>query len=338
MSRESKVLSPVRFLNPRRREGIHKYQVTMALESAAKAVWSRIGDTWCRVLHDQPTWPIHGYYGCRICSRKRRIPWSPANMQSGAALFLLALLSLAPGLMGAPGETVESQTMTVDSLGQSQALSRYLSRAENGDPWSRPNAVLLEIDACLPKLAEQGHFQAVRDWVQKSPEQEGPEYQGMHIDGDATVKQQVIARYLTAEQSAAAMPASSLAVTPANYKFRYAGSSGGRPFYVFHITPRKKRPGLIEGELWIDGATGIAVHESGYLVKKPSVFIRKLKIIRDVSLRDGAPYLRTTQVEIDVRVIGRAEMTILERPCAQQPAIVAVQGSGSNENRCFPGQ
>ena len=148
------------------------------------------------------------------------------------------------------------------------------------------------------------------------------------------VKQQVIARYLTAEKEAAAMPASSVAVTPANYKFRYLASSGGTPVYAFQITPRHKRTGLIKGELWIDGATGLAVHEAGYLVKKPSIFIRRLKITRDVSLSDGVPYLRTTHLDIDVRFAGRAELTIIESPCVQPlSTIIAAQESMATKDR-----
>ena len=206
-------------------------------------------------------------------------------------------------------------TMSVDSPAPSRALALYFARlasAAQGDPWSAPNGAMLEIDAYLPKLGEEGHLRAIRAWA----ENKTPEYQVIHLDGDASVKKQVIARYLNAEQEAAAMPASSLALTPANYKFRYVGASSGTPVYVFRITPRKKRSGLINGELWIDGATGLLIHEAGYLVKKPSIFIRHLKIIRDVRLQDGAPYIRTTQIEVDARFVGRAELTITESPCA----------------------
>jgi hypothetical protein len=91
--------------------------------------------------------------------------------------------------------------------------------------------------------------------------------------------------------------------------------SNGTSVYVFHISPRKKRSGLIDGELWIDGATGQLIHEAGYLVKRPSIFIRRFKIVRDVRLQDGTPYIRTTQIEIDARFEGRAELTITESPC-----------------------
>jgi hypothetical protein len=216
-------------------------------------------------------------------------------------------------------------TMTVDPPAPGRALALYLASAARGDPWSAPNGAMLEIDAYLPRLGEEGHLRAIRAWA----ENKTPEYQVIDLDGDASVKKQVIARYLNAEQQAAAIPASSLALTPANYKFRYVGASSGTPVYVFRITPRKKRSGLINGELWIDGATGLLIHEAGYLVKKPSIFIRHFKIIRDVRLQDGAPHIRTTQIEIDARFVGRAELTITESPCTcERSGGVRTQESG----------
>jgi hypothetical protein len=220
------------------------------------------------------------------------------------------------------------ETMLVDPPAQSRALALYLAGTAQGDPWSAPNGAMLEIDAYLPRLKEEGHLRAIRAWA----ESKTPEYQVLHLDGDASVKQQVIARYLNAEQQAAAMPAASLALTPANYKFRYVGSSSGTPVYVFHITPRKKRLGLINGELWIDGATGLLVHEAGYLVKRPSIFIRHFKIVRDVRLQDGAP-IRTTQIGIDARFVGRAELTITESPCTcERSGGVRTEESGPEDS------
>ena len=222
-----------------------------------------------------------------------------------------------------PGNGVD--TVSVDPPTPSRALALYFASAAQGDPWSAPNGAMLEIDAYLPRLGEEGHLRAIRAWA----ENKTPEYQVIHLDGDASVKQQVIARYLNAEQEAAAMPSSSFVVTPANYKFRYVGSSSGTPVYVFRITPRKKRSGLINGELWIDGATGLLIHEAGYLVKRPSIFIRHFKIVRDVRLQDGAPYIRTTQIEIDARFVGRAELTIIESPCTcERSGGIRTQESG----------
>jgi hypothetical protein len=241
----------------------------------------------------------------RIAEPMLRIELVQTGIGFAGTLLFIGLSSTALA-SGPPTAT----TMSVDPPGASLALERYLAGSTNA-PWSEPNAVLLEIDASLPGLAEQGHLRAIRHWHQRHK----PDYEVLRIEGDATVKQQVIARYLIAEQEAAAMPAASAAITLANYTFRYLGLSGGSSVYVFQITPRHKRPGLIKGELWIDGATGIAVHEAGYLVKKPSIFIRRFKITRDVSLRDVAAYLRTTHLDIDARFVGRAELTVIESPC-----------------------
>lgn len=248
---------------------------------------------------------------------------------------LVVLLALALSLAASAGAAATIDTMSVDPPAPSRALALYLASVAQGDPWSAPNGVMLEIDAYLPRLEEEGHLRAIRAWA----ESKTPEYQVIHLDGDATVKQQVIARYLNAEQQAATMPASSLALTPANYKFRYVGSSSGTPVYVFHITPKEKRSGLINGELWIDGATGLLIHEAGFLVKRPSIFIRHFKIVRDVKLQDGAPYIRTTQIEIDARFVGRAELTITESPCTckRSGGIPTQDTRPSNRLKCWLG-
>jgi len=233
-----------------------------------------------------------------------------APAQTGIS-FLEKLLALGLASAALASGLPVAAAMSVDPPAAGLALERYLVGAANNAPWSEPNTVLLEIDASLPWLAERGNLRVIRHW----PARQTPDYQVIHIEGDATVKQQIIARYLNVEKEAATTPASSVSVTLANYKFRYLASSGGTPLFAFQITPRHKRAGLIKGELWIDGVTGVAVHEAGYLVKRPSIFIRRLKITRDVSLSDGVPYLRTTHLDIDVRLAGRAELTIIESPC-----------------------
>src|SRR5262249_35476880 len=109
-----------------------------------------------------------------------------------------------------------------------------------------------------------------------------------------------------------------VAITPENYKFRYQArlSSGSMTAYIFHITPRRKREGLIEGELWIDADTGIAVRQSGYFVKSPSVFVKRVEVSRETHLRDGSAEMRVTHVTVETRLVGKGELTVHERPCA----------------------
>src|SRR5258708_11091815 len=130
------------------------------------------------------------------------------------------------------------------------------------------------------------------------------------------VRRQVIARYLSADAEGRSMRASDVAISRAKYKFRFVGAAGTGPnlAYVFQITPRKIRLGLIRGELWIDAATGIAVHQAGYLVKRPSIFLRRVGVVQDVDLRKGRPYRRITRLELDTLLAGRAGLPGHEHP------------------------
>lgn len=35
----------------------------------------RLAELWCEVVHDAPTWPIHGHYHCRTCGREYLVTW-----------------------------------------------------------------------------------------------------------------------------------------------------------------------------------------------------------------------------------------------------------------------
>jgi hypothetical protein len=239
------------------------------------------------------------------------------RLSTWVADMLLALLFATTGY-GQRSSFVEqtppfgTATVTVEGSAPALAFGRYLASVQERNPFTESGPIDMEIEASLPGLAKRGSMQAVR----QTGASERSEYRVIKFDGDSTVKQQVIARYLAAEQQAEGNPYSSVAVTPANYKFRYVGSveTDGTAVYIFQIAPRKKRVGLIQGQIWIDSATGIAVHQAGRFVKRPSVFIRRIEVARDTNLRDGLPYARVTHLAIDTRLVGRAELTITERP------------------------
>ncbi len=45
-------------------------------------MWNKLGEVWCRLMHEQPMWPIHGRYECRVCGRQYPVVW--AGNGSGA--------------------------------------------------------------------------------------------------------------------------------------------------------------------------------------------------------------------------------------------------------------
>lgn len=166
----------------------------------------------------------------------------------------------------------------------------------------------VEIDASLPKLKKHGRLHALRRISPLGLIR----YERAHFEGDGIVNKEIIARYLNAEVEAQKQQSPAVAVTPRNYKFKYKGMNwdAGRDVHVFEVSPRQKREGLFKGEVWIDARTFLKVQESGYLVKNPSIFLKKVAFIRKYEIRDGISVPRQVLSVADVRFVGKAELTI----------------------------
>jgi hypothetical protein len=186
----------------------------------------------------------------------------------------------------------------------------------------------VEIEASLPQLKKHGRLHALR----RISELGRITYEVLHFDGDGAVKTQVIARYLAADVQAQADNDPGMAVTPANYKFRYQGliSDSGRHIYVFHLTPRKKRVGTFKGELWLDAETCLPVRESGRLAKNPSFFVKRIDFVREYDIQDGLAIPRQIQSTVETRLVGKAELTVRfhDVSLAGSPSLSVVAGSG----------
>src|ERR1051326_4331948 len=222
-----------------------------------------------------------------------------------AALVLFVAILRPPATAGADGLVVNSTPAA------NTAFARYLAGLEQTSPWTLEN---VEIDASVPKLKMKGWMRAIRRTTPPGM----PEYQVLESAGDPAVRQQVIARYLTAERTAAKISAESVAISPANYQFAYKGvaAAGGADAYAFQIKPRRKSAGLIKGELWLDGQTGAPVHLSGYLVKRSSIFIKRIALTRETVLSDEMPAMRTTHLSVDTLLVGSADLMVRETPLA----------------------
>jgi hypothetical protein len=166
----------------------------------------------------------------------------------------------------------------------------------------------VEIDASLPKLKKHGRLHALRRISPLGLIR----YEKAQFEGDGIVNKEIIARYLTAEVEAQKQQSPLVAVTPVNYKFKYKriDRTTGRDVHVFEVKPLQKREGLFKGEVWIDAHTFLKVQESGYLVKNPSIFLKKVAFIRKYEIRDGISVPRQVQSVADVRFVGKAELTI----------------------------
>ncbi len=160
------------------------------------------------------------------------------------------------------------------------------------------------IDAKLPRLEKQGKLIARRTISTLGK----IGYKILGFQGDDTIKQEVIARFIQAEVEQTR--SDDVAITPANYKFRHKGTieQNGQRTELFQITPKKKRVGLFKGDLWLDAKTGMPVRESGQFVKTPSVFLKKVEFVQEYEIKDGIAIPKHLASTADVRLVGRAEL------------------------------
>lgn len=45
---------------------------------------SDLQETWCKLMHPAPRWPINGYYECPTCLRRYPVPWANHPVPSTA--------------------------------------------------------------------------------------------------------------------------------------------------------------------------------------------------------------------------------------------------------------
>ena len=164
----------------------------------------------------------------------------------------------------------------------------------------------VQIEASLPSLKKHGKLYALRRITKVGR----ITYKVLGFEGDNTVKNEVIARFLQAEIEAQSKQSVSFAVTPDNYKFQYKGRNvfAGRSVHVFQVTPKKKRENLFKGEIWIDAETFLRVQETGYMVKNPSIWVKRFAFTRQYDVRDGMSVPRLVSGRVDTRLVGPAEL------------------------------
>lgn len=239
-------------------------------------------------------------------------------MLKKALLALLAsFLLLAPLAIGAEDEDSDDQS-------QKEVLSRYFTAAATNADALRGTATEVEIEASVPKLKKQGKLRALRS-ISKLGK---ITYKILGFQGDNVIKNEVIARYLEAEQQA--QDSQKLAINKQNYKFKYKGTHKLRDdsvIYVFFLSPRKKLVGLFKGEMWLDYKTYLPVMEKGRFVKNPSVFFKKVEFVREYKIENGKPVPMHMDSTIDARVVGKVNLSIEYAKPAPEPTAVGEASS-----------
>jgi hypothetical protein len=210
---------------------------------------------------------------------------------------VLSLFAVSLGALSAAAAT-----------GPDAVVENYWAASERQERALQGSSMEVEIEASLPKLKKHGRLHGLRRISRLGR----ITYEALRFEGDNSVKHHVIARYLAAEAEAQADGAPSLAVTPANYKFKYKGplQYGGQAVEIFQVTPRRKLAGLFKGEIWIDANTFLCLRESGRLVKVPSLFLKKVDFVKEFDIQGGVSVPRQIHSVVETRLVGPAELTI----------------------------
>ena len=215
--------------------------------------------------------------------------------------FLLAFAATALAIQAAD---LPKNYASPDNL--NNVINRYVAAQQAQQEALRGARMEVEIDAQLPSLEKKGKLKVlhmISKFGKISFNQIG------QFIGDPIVKKEVIGRYLALEQNE--RETGSIAITPANYKFQINAiiTQEEKQIYIFKLTPKHKAIGLFKGELWLDGATGMPLKETGQLVKSGSAWLKSVRFVRDYEMRDGVSVLKHLQSTVDVRVVGKAELS-----------------------------
>ncbi|HML18934.1 MAG TPA: hypothetical protein VK419_18005 [Bryobacteraceae bacterium] len=215
---------------------------------------------------------------------------------AGVVVLIAPFLAQAAPPAAEPEEDAASQVI----------ITKYLDAAKTQQRSMRGAQMEVRIAAKLPRLEKQGTLKALRT-ISKFGK---ITYKALGFSGDSFIKNEVITRYLSAESEV--HDPGALAITPANYKFKYKGAmnQNGRRVQILQVTPRKKMVGLFRGEIWMDAETAMPVREAGRFVKNPSIGLKKVEFVREYEIQDGVAIPTHIESTADVRVVGRAELSI----------------------------
>ncbi len=223
-------------------------------------------------------------------------------MRSYCLVTVFVLLSLSGSVLGqtpSPAALVPEVLFSDDMAAMNGALNSILSTEDSLPPRLTPPVV-------LPVMSPELAYSAPKSLL----------FTALHFTGDTFVKANVIARLMQSEvEHAQKDDSSSMAFTAANYKFSYKGlqSVGGRTLHEFQLKPRRRRVGLLKGNLYLDAYTGSLVHLEGAPAKSPSVFLSKIRVSQDFA--DFGPFTLPVHLHSEAKasIVGRTIVDVYQR-------------------------
>jgi hypothetical protein len=252
------------------------------------------------------------------------------EVASLGAILILSRILLVLLLLAVPFTLSADDSEVKERLGE-ELFARYQNALLSQKDAVKNVEMEVLMEGKIPRLKKEGKMSALK----RVSAVGGVTWKLLGFWGDDTVKKEVMARYMQAEQEAAngnseksnseksdseKSKKEDIGITPDNYNFKYKGLNerNNRQVHIFELKPKHKRLGLFKGELWLDPETCLPVREAGRLVKNPSVFIKKMEFVRDYEIRDGVAYLKRMESQTQTRIVGKAELNIEYAPVTKR--------------------
>ena len=206
----------------------------------------------------------------------------------------------------------------------SAALDRYLSTVGDPGPTYRARRVL---------TARAGSRQATLVAMTSLDSSGQFTYDVLSEEGSGMIRSKVLRAALEAEQKAKSREqAARAAVTPANYTFEPAGSSGEGAERV-RIKPRRNEPMMIDGSIVLAADDGDLRKIEGTLVKRPSFWTRRVDIARLYARIAGARVPVSMSSVADVLFVGRSTFDMrYEYESINGVPVAASASAGASKN------
>jgi len=240
--------------------------------------------------------------------------FGPAAMTTPGAVTSL-LGESVPGLAGADVSTPGLvPAASLPQMSAELALQTFQNRSIRQARELAGYSAATVVRAELPRSSQRGELELERHYgIPRTLT-----FKALRYIGDGFVKTNVIARLLQSEVDHVQKDDPAVtAIRPENYKFSHKSTTqiAGRVVHVYQIKPRKKRPGLFKGHIYLDASTGSLLRAEGRVVKSPSIFVNKIDFVQDYGDVNGFTLPTHIHTEAKAALVGRTVVDIVNSDC-----------------------
>ncbi len=212
----------------------------------------------------------------------------------------LIVAAIVPG-SASVGRSVQGRTVAAGAI-----IDRFL--APDSEPLTSYRAFRR-----LTASTRGGRLTAtIEAWTTLDPVH-GFRYEIVSEMGSSIIRQKVLRAALEAERKAVGSPdAANAALTRANYEFLKVADEQDDLTRV-DVKARRKHMMLIDGSLYLNTGSADLVKVEGDLSQRPSIWTRKVRIVREYSRLEGVHVPVAMKSTADVLIVGASSFSMTYR-------------------------